>query len=62
MPTTQPNKDKAALGMLMRRNNPNKEDVGPFTGRCAFCGSKDMQVTNSPMAWRCKCCGASYVS
>lgn len=38
------------------RNNPKKEPVGHFTGRCARCGSKDLWDDN--LAYGCNNCGA----
>lgn len=40
------------------RNNPNKEPVGHFTGRCKRCHSKDLWDDNS--AYGCSCCKAIY--
>lgn len=37
-------------------NNPDKEPVGHFTGRCAHCGSKDLWDDN--LAYGCNKCGA----
>lgn len=44
------------LSYLMRRNNPNNEPTGPFTGRCPHCGSKDLWDDN--LAYGCNQCKA----
>lgn len=44
------------LDGLMERNNPDHEPVGPFTGRCARCGSSDLWDDN--LAYGCNKCGA----
>ena len=38
------------------RNNPNRERVGAFTGRCGHCGSSDLWDDN--LAYGCNKCGA----
>lgn len=48
--------DRRELEALRRRNNPNDEEVGPFTGRCAHCGSRDLWDDN--LAYGCNACGA----
>ena len=45
-----------SLDALRRKNNPNNEPTGPFTGRCAHCGSKDLWTDN--LAYGCNCCKA----
>lgn len=48
------------LAAMRLKNNPNGYSVGPFTGRCQHCASKDL--------WRektrhgCNCCGANLNS
>ena len=44
------------LTALRRRNNPNNEPVGHFTGRCAHCGSNNLWDDN--LAYGCNSCGA----
>ena len=44
------------LAELRKKNNPNDEDVGPFTGRCSHCGSNDLWVDN--LAYGCNSCHA----
>lgn len=39
-----------------RQNNPHRQPVGHFTGRCAHCGSTDLWDDN--MAYGCNKCGA----
>lgn len=39
----------------MKRNNPNNEPVGPFTGRCSRCGSENLWDDVS--AYGCNDCG-----
>lgn len=46
----------AELENLRRRNNPQNEPVGHFTGRCAHCGSDDLWDDN--LAYGCRSCGA----
>lgn len=41
-------------------NNPKREPVGHFTGRCKACGSKNLWDDN--MAYGCRDCGAIYCS
>ena len=41
--------------VAMRRNNPKNEPVGPYTGRCAKCGSKNLW--DDETAYGCKDCG-----
>jgi hypothetical protein len=45
-----------ALAALRLRNNPNNEPVGPYTGRCAHCGSANLWDDN--LAYGCDDCGA----
>jgi uncharacterized protein (DUF983 family) len=45
-----------ALAELRRRNNPNNEPTGPFTGRCPHCGSSNLWDDN--LAYGCNACGA----
>lgn len=44
------------LAALRAKNNPNNKPVGPYTGRCAHCGSKDLWDDN--LAYGCNGCGA----
>lgn len=44
------------LEAMRRKNNPNNEPTGRFTGRCSKCGSKDLWDDN--LAYGCNCCGA----
>jgi len=39
-----------------RKNNPNAEPTGHFTGRCRKCGSKDLWDDNAH--YGCNTCGA----
>jgi hypothetical protein len=39
-----------------RKNNPNAEPMGHFTGRCKRCGSNDLWDDNAH--YGCKTCGA----
>lgn len=48
--------DPRDLSALRRKNNPNGEPVGDYTGRCAHCGSNDLWDDN--LAYGCNCCGA----
>jgi hypothetical protein len=48
--------DDQDLATLRRRNNPLGEPVGPFTGRCAHCGSSNLWDDN--LAYGCNACGA----
>lgn len=48
--------DPRDLSTLRRKNNPNGEPVGHYTGRCAHCGSNDLWDDN--LAYGCNCCGA----
>lgn len=53
--------DKPSDKELARKrdiNNPKKEPVGDFTGRCKACGSKNLWDDNS--AYGCNDCGAVY--
>ncbi len=43
------------LALMRRRNNPNNEPTGPYTGRCSECGSKDLEDDNTN--YSCGCCG-----
>jgi hypothetical protein len=45
-----------ALDRTRRDNNPKRERVGAFTGRCAHCGSTDLWDDN--LAYGCNKCGA----
>ena len=38
-----------------RKNNPNDEPTGPYTGRCSNCGSNDLWDDN--LAYGCNSCG-----
>ena len=49
-------RSESELGALRRRNNPDDKPVGPFTGRCAHCGSKNLWDDN--LAYGCRDCGA----
>jgi hypothetical protein len=44
------------LDRKRRKNNPQNEAVGHFTGRCAHCGSNDLWDDN--LAYGCRSCGA----
>lgn len=44
------------LNELRRRNNPNNDPVGDYTGRCAHCGSNNLWDDN--LAYGCNSCGA----
>ena len=44
------------LAALRRRNNPNNEPTGHYTGRCAHCGSNNLWDDN--LAYGCNSCGA----
>ena len=48
--------DHFELQALRRRNNPHDEPVGPWTGRCPHCGSRDLWDDN--LAYGCDGCGA----
>lgn len=48
--------ERSELDALRRRNNPNNEPVGHFTGRCAHCGSSNLWDDN--LAYGCNGCGA----
>lgn len=48
-------KDRSELDALRRKNNPNNEGVGHYTGRCRHCGSKDLWEDN--LAYGCNGCG-----
>lgn len=48
--------DRRELEALRQRNNPQGEPVGPFTGRCAHCGSDKLWDDN--LAYGCHSCGA----
>ncbi len=41
---------------LRYENNPDREPVGIFTGRCRHCHSSDLWDDN--LAYGCNCCGA----
>jgi hypothetical protein len=41
---------------LRLQNNPNREPVGPHTGRCEHCGSDNLWDDN--LAYGCNSCGA----
>ena len=45
-----------SLERMRQSNNPEGKPVGPFTGRCPHCGSKDLWDDN--LAYGCNCCGA----
>lgn len=44
------------LDEMRRANNRDGKPVGPFTGRCAHCGSKNLWDDN--LAYGCDDCGA----
>lgn len=44
------------LARLRKKNNPNNEPVGHYTGRCAHCGSSNLWDDN--LAYVCNDCGA----
>ncbi|WP_428419240.1 hypothetical protein [Methylibium sp.] len=46
----------ADLARLRQQNNPRREPVGHFTGRCAHCGSSNLWDDN--LAYGCNGCGA----
>lgn len=52
--------NKFELSELRKRNNPNDDQVGHFTGRCAHCGSSDLWEDN--IAYGCNSCGAMLAS
>jgi len=43
------------MDIEQKRNNPNNEPTGPFTGRCHKCGSNDLWDDN--LSYGCNCCG-----
>ena len=45
---------------LQKRNNPDNEPVGHFTGRCNECHSKDLW--DDCTAYGCNCCGATFMT
>lgn len=47
--------NKCVDKIRMKINNPKNEPVGPFTGRCSTCGSKNLWDDN--MNYGCKDCG-----
>lgn len=48
--------DPRELAELRRKNNPQGQPVGHFTGRCAHCGSSDLWDDN--LAYGCNSCKA----
>lgn len=50
--------DEDKFTALRRKNNPNDEPTGHFTGRCGICGSTDLWDDN--LAYGCRCCGATW--
>ena len=46
----------AERAALRRRNNPNDDPVGPYTGRCHHCGSNNLWDDN--LAYGCNVCHA----
>lgn len=49
-----PSKTQDELNLLRKRNNPEGEPVGPFTGRCKYCHSSDLWDDN--LAYGCNGC------
>ena len=41
-----------------KKNNPNNEPAGHYTGRCGACHSKDLW--DDATAYGCNACGAVY--
>lgn len=50
----------AELQQLRKQNNPNMEPVGHFTGRCGYCGSKDLW--DDATAYGCRSCGSIFMT
>ena len=50
--------DAFQLECLRRKNNPNNESVGNYTGRCRNCGSKNLWDDNS--CYGCNDCNAVF--
>ena len=48
-------KTEDQLAVMRRRNNPDRQPVGHFTGRCSYCGSTDLWTDN--LAYGCNSCG-----
>lgn len=46
----------SAYSQAMQRNNPRREPVGNYTGRCRYCGSKNLWDDN--LHYGCNTCGA----
>ena len=51
-----PKYSEKELKELRAINNPKNEPTGHFTGRCKYCGSKDLWDDN--LAYGCNCCKA----
>lgn len=47
--------DEKELERLKGINNPNNEPTGHYSGRCSFCGSKDLW--DDFLAYGCNTCG-----
>ena len=50
--------EEAKLERLRRMNNPDDLPTGPFTGRCANCGSSDLW--DDATMYGCNCCEAIF--
>ena len=51
--------EQEKLERAQRKNNPNDEPTGDFTGRCKRCGSNDLWDDAS--AYGCNSCGAIVI-
>jgi len=52
--------DVDELAQLRKVHNPNDEVVGPFTGRCTNCASRDLWTADNMLDYGCSCCGAYF--
>lgn len=52
--------DEVELARLSHIFNPNGEAVGPFTGRCTYCGSRDLWTADNMLDYGCSRCGACF--
>jgi len=45
---------------LRKKNNPNNEPVGHFTGRCGDCHSKNLWDDGASCSYGCNDCGKAW--
>lgn len=52
-------RQESDLEKIRRRNNPNNEPTGHYTGRCGTCGSNNLWDDN--LSYGCNNCGGIWI-